>query len=271
MHLRKSSYLAGLVSFFLSLPSWGADLSPDLQDGSTFLKKTALSISYNPNHKQPDWVFYRLGADQLKNCVKRSGRFMPDPNLPAGESAQLSDYSGSGFDKGHMSPAADNRWNDSAMKESFHLSNVSPQPPDFNQHIWARLEALVRAWGMEEGGLWVATGPVLEEGLPSIGEGHVSTPHSYFKVLFNEAKRKAIAFLMPVNSDGGFQQYALSVSDLEQRTGLNFLHGLNPKEQNSVESEMHLSDWDFQARFVAAPCTKQVDDKGTFGFVGPEF
>jgi endonuclease G len=256
MRQRKACFLGLLLSFSAHAAGASSDLSPERIPGNTFLSKTTLKISYSPRHKQASWVYYPLGPEQLKNCVKRSGSFLPDPRLSREDSAQLSDYSGSGFDKGHLSPAADNRWSDAAMKESFHLSNISPQPPMFNQHIWAKLEGLVRAWGMEGEGLVVTTGPILENNLPTIGNGKVSTPRAYYKVLFNEARKKAIAFLLPVDAHGNYQQYALPVSVLEERTGMNFHRGL---KNSQAEREMDISDWDFEAKFKAPPCGGKED------------
>jgi endonuclease G, mitochondrial len=222
--------------------------------GNLSLEKSALSISYNPTHKQPDWVFYRLGARELRNCVKRSNNFRPDPEVPRAQSAQHADYARSGFDRGHLSPVADNRFSAAAMSESFYYSNISPQLPRFNQGIWARLENLVRAWALNLEGLWVTTGPVLEPDLPHIGASRVSTPRFFYKVLLTQQRRarQAIAFLLPAEATGELAPYALSVRQLEELTGIDFHRGL--PDEDAIEPSLDLSAWPFRARYSPLPC-----------------
>jgi len=242
----------GGVSLFgpYSLAAPPAEISSNLT-----LKKTAVTLFYNPEHKQSDWAYYSLDQRSLADCVKRTNNFKPDPALRTDQSAQLKDYKGSGFDRGHLSPAADNRWSKQAMEESFHLSNISPQPPRFNQGPWARLEHLVRAWAQEKGGLWVTTGPVLHRGLRTIGESRVSTPEHYYKVLVSQrAKaRLAVAFLFPTeSSETDFSAHALSIDELEEITGIDFNYGL--ENEKALESRLSLAGWNFRAEFQAPPC-----------------
>lgn len=227
---------------------------PDPVRGEIPLEKTALHISYNPEHKQANWVFYELGRNQLRNCVQRNNNFRQDPELDNRDAASLDDYRGSGYDRGHLSPAADNKWSNSAMAESFLLSNISPQPPRFNQGIWGRLENLVRAWALDKGGLWVATGPVLQRGLPTIGDNAVSTPRAYYKVLVAQKTKETLAILMPITANGDIAQYAVPVSVVEQQSHLNFHEGLNEHEEREMESIVAPESWNFRATYKTPPC-----------------
>lgn len=224
------------------------------------LRKLALDISYSPQHKQAQWVAYELGPEQLRNCVDRSNRFQPDPELSYEDSAQLSDYSSSGYDRGHLSPAADNKWTAKAMQESFLLSNISPQPPRFNQGLWARLENSVRAWAANFRGIEVITGPFLEEGLPKIGSG-VSVPQYYFKALVTKSggkERRGIAFLIPTNADKNFSQFAVPIDFVEEFTGLDFFPGM-PGEEN-FEREKDVQFWNPSLSYKPYPCAKSPHD-----------
>ncbi len=249
-----------LLFFLWSLTAKAGPFSPEMVPGSLSLAKTTLEISYNPQHKQADWVHYELGSDQLQNCVNRTNNFRPDPELNEEDSAQLSDYKSSGFDRGHLSPASDNKWSRQAMTESFLLSNISPQPPRFNQGIWARLENLVRAWALKMGGLWVTTGPLLEDGLSTIGRNQVSTPDYYYKVLVtknSQEKRKALALLLPVTAQGNFSSFAVSIDQLEEFTGLDFNAKMDRAEEQKLESSVRLQGWDFNANYQVPPCRRQ--------------
>ena len=121
-------------------------------------------------------------AEQLQASVNRTDDFRADEAVATG-SAALEDYRGSGYDRGHMAPAAAMAWSVEIMSESFLLSNISPQDPDFNRGIWRDLEAMVRDWAVLHGEVFVVTGPVLSEQLPSIGPNEVSVPESYYKVV----------------------------------------------------------------------------------------
>lgn len=244
---------------FLLAPSGaiGFAASPDplVPAQSIVLQKSAITISYNPQHKQADWVFYALGANELRDCYDRQNNFRVDPTLPANIASQLSDYSGSGYDRGHLSPAGDNKWSREAMSESFFLSNISPQPPRFNQGIWGRLENLVRAWGLKMGGLWVATGPILRDGLKTIGGNRVSVPDAYFKAIVTQDFQHGIGLELPTNANGNLSSYGMSIQQLEHDSGLDFFNGI-PNERE-VESDYSPALWDYQARFQYNPCNKQ--------------
>ena len=124
------------------------------------VKHTYYTIDYNEKHEQPNWVFYRLTIENTKGKAKRKDDFRPDPSVSTG-SAELSDYKGSGYDRGHLCPAADMKQSDQAMSETFFLSNMSPQVPSFNRGIWAKLEAEVRRQIKgEDDTLYVITGPI---------------------------------------------------------------------------------------------------------------
>ncbi len=131
----------------------------------TVLNREGYALGYSEAHEQPLWVTYELTREEVKTKkVHRSSvDFQPDPEIPT-ESAQLSDYRRSGYDRGHMAPAADMRWSAQAMKECFYLSNICPQERAFNAGIWADLEQKMRHWANCYGAIWIVTGPVFEVG-----------------------------------------------------------------------------------------------------------
>ena len=124
------------------------DLSPRPINGEQLVTHLGYSLSYNEKHEQANWVFYELTIDEVLGSIKRKDQFRADPNIKTG-SASLSDYKRSGYDRGHLAPAADMKWSSKAMSESFFMSNMSPQTPSFNRGIWKKLENLVRKWAVE--------------------------------------------------------------------------------------------------------------------------
>lgn len=153
---------------------------------SQIINHFAYSLSYNEEFEQADWVAYRLTDEMLSNPVcERDDSFKKDPLVVTG-SASASDYKNSGYSKGHLAPAADMLLSETAMKESFYFSNMSPQKQDFNNGIWKKLEEQVREWARENEEVFVVTGPVLDkESYPTIGKNEVAVPEKFYKVILD--------------------------------------------------------------------------------------
>lgn len=180
--------------------------------------------------------------------MDRVNKFIPDPLVP--NCTDAGDFKGGSedFDRGHLAPAGDMLWDSTAMKESFYYSNMSPQRPAFNQHIWGELESYVRAWAKTNAAIYVATGPVLKKGLPKTGHHNVSVPEYYYKVIldYTDPEKKAIGFLM--KNEGStlpVESFAVSVDSVEKVTGLDFFAALPDDEEKVLESKIDLSKWYF--------------------------
>ena len=217
-------------------------------DEDSIYHRENYSIHYNELHEQPDWVAYELTAEELTGIEKRRNNFKADREIRTG-SATLEDYKGSGFDRGHLAPAADMKMDRAAMNESFLMSNMSPQRPGFNRGIWSFLEACVRTWADENGAVYVVTGPVLNGGpYETIGEEEVAVPEYYYKVIldYREPEKKAIAFVLPnEKGKGELQDYAITVDEAEAFTGLDFFPDLGDEEEERLESELDVDRWRF--------------------------
>jgi endonuclease G len=219
------------------------------------IKHRAYEVSYNFYHLNPNWIYHRIHRENLKNsCGKRDKGFYADSDLykvGVPQDLVLTDksFKGSGFDRGHMAPSADFLWNQEINKESFFMTNMSPQTPGLNQHTWQKLEDRIRKWACGNGELEVYTGPVLEQGLQRL-ESCASIPKKYYKVLayYKNGKHHGIAFLYPQTDqpkDGDpFQKRALSIRQLEELTGQNFFNDKYSKEvQDSFETAFDIKDW----------------------------
>lgn len=247
--MRQSTYI--YLSFFLflivhscTIKRYGALQWPQVEKKETVLCHTYYCLVYDSVHMQSRWLAYELTGDMTTGDARRSNRFFVD-TLVVGETANDQDYRGSGYDRGHLVPAADMVFNDTAMRESFYYSNVSPQVPAFNRGIWKRLEDNVRKYAQNLGKVYVVTGPVLSDDLPSIGESHVSVPNYFYKAIlvFNDTLQEGVAFLMP-NERGEHQslyRYAMTIKELEQATGLNFFPSLGRRSQ--IETTVDTIFW----------------------------
>ena len=212
------------------------------------------AISYNEDFEQADWVAYILTRENLtKPWSERIDNFRPDPAISSG-SATPNDYRGSGYDRGHMVPAADMAYDPEAMDETFLMSNISPQSRNFNQGIWRELEELTRDWAKKFGRLYVVSGPVLsQEPKGYIGKDNdVAVPVAYFKVLLDldEPEQKGIAFVLDneVNYEPLYK-FTTSIDAVEELTGIDFFEDFMPAElESEIEGNYNKDLWPFSKR-----------------------
>lgn len=209
----------------------------------TVVNHSAYSLGYSEAHEQACWVQHRLTRAQLGGVrFERTDDFRADPLVPSG-SAPPTAYKGSGYDRGHLAPAADFAWSATAMSESFFMSNMSPQVPALNRGIWARLEDAVRDWAREADTLWVISGPVLEPNLPELPSG-VAIPRAFWKVVYDPTPvPTCAAFLMPqAGYSGSYWDFAVSVDAIEARSGIDLLHGLPDEVEDALERSVARSN-----------------------------
>lgn len=184
-------------------------------------------------------------AEATTKATKRTDRFRSDPKIPTG-SATTADYRRSGYDRGHLAPAADMAFSVQTMTDSFFMSNMSPQKPAFNRGIWKELEALVRYFAITEGKIVVVTGPILpKEKTITIGANRVTVPTHYYKVIFDlTPPRKMIGFILPnEGSNEPLAAFAVTVDAVEKATGLDFFSKVPKEKQERLESTISINAW----------------------------
>lgn len=218
---------------------------PATRPGDKVIAHTGYSLVYSEPHEQAAWVAYTLTKQETTKLYDRTDKFVPDPAVSTG-SANNSDYSNSGYDRGHLAPAADMGWSQTAMAESFYYSNMSPQVPAFNRGIWKKLEELVRTWASEYDAIEIVTGPVLTDGLKTIGPDKVSVPRYYYKVILDyvEPDLKGIGFILPnAGSTEPLQHYAVTIDSVEKVTGIDFYPALPDEQEKVIENTLCIDCW----------------------------
>lgn len=197
---------------------------PIPKDNLVVLNHKYYEVHYQPEWRMAKYVRYTLTAAQLREKKanrKKSGRFIPDPQL---ETMQLSAVTekecakGSGYDKGHLAPAEDFRYDQEAMNSTFVLSNVVPQKAGLNRGIWKKLENRVRRWACGEEKITVFTGPLLDKPVSKLTTG-LAVPEEFFKIVVDETPpRKSIAFVFKQEDRGGdLDGYIVAVEEVERR------------------------------------------------------
>ena len=200
------------------------------------IRHAAIALSYSELHEQARWVTYSLNPLRLGGKEERSDRFAADQAVLTGSAAD-SDYKKSGYDRGHLAPAADMSWSVVTMKESFFFSNISPQVPAFNRGVWKKLEESVRRWAKQYDSVIVVTGPVFTDSLGVIGGNEVTVPSAFYKILlmFRGNDIVPAAFLMPNKKlEQELASFVVSIDSIEELTLVDFFSGL----PNALETEV---------------------------------
>lgn len=210
------------------------------------------TVSFNAEAHQPNYVAWELTAAETGGDVTRNVDFAVDRNVVG--SAELSDYRRSGFDRGHMIPAADVKWDAEAMAASHFLTNICPQDHKLNAGAWATLEGNCRQWALRDSAIVIICGPVLSDVMPrSIGsDGRIiPVPERFFKVVAAPYSNPpcGIGFLMnngPVN--GGVQAAAVTIDEVEAATGFDFFAALPDEIENEIEAQCAYHEWQRKSR-----------------------
>lgn len=206
---------------------------------------TYYSLSYSESNRQAEWVAYDLTPASINGTQVRTDDFKIDPfvkNNPVGSG----DYSGSGYDRGHLCPAADMKLNFTSMSETFYMSNMSPQEPSFNRGIWESLESKVRTWAIEKNGVYVVSGSILKDICGTINNGTISVPCTYYKIVFNDNGTEKIAIALKLNNQGSsstLKSFVTTIDNIESLTGIDFFSGLSDDIENKMESTINTSSW----------------------------
>lgn len=203
------------------------------------LKRTGYTASYNPTYRTPHWVGWELTRDETKGDEERTNKFVPDPDVPEPR-AEHADYTNTGYDRGHMAPAADMKWSEKAMAESFYMSNICPQDQKLNRDDWGDLEDLCRAWAKKYGRVYITCGPIYDSKRPKrIGKHRVAVPNRFFKVvlIYNRKNPVAMGFLFDNKAHHqDLRHYMVPVDSIESITGYDFFAKVPDDVEQRIEA-----------------------------------
>lgn len=208
-------------------------------------KYKGMDLSFNPQYHIPNWVAWELTADETSGEISRTNKFSADPEIP--ESAETWDYNYSGYDRGHMAPAGDMRWNREAMEQTFLMTNICPQVKSLNAGSWKNLEEKCRQWAQADSAIYIVCGPVIDgKPIEYIGDTRVYVPRQFFKVIISPYANPArgIGFIMPNGKvPGGMQACAVPIDSVESLTGHDFFASLPDDIEADVESQCDFHYW----------------------------
>ena len=189
---------------------------PALQTKTVGLCFEAFAVMHSGVSRTPLWVAEKLTRESLMRArsVKREDNFHPEETLPPEDRAELADYARSGYDRGHMAPAADMP-TISAQHESFSLANIVPQQPQNNQILWAAIEGATRHMTNQRGELYVMTGPIFEGDKVERINRRVFVPTHIYKAVYDPEKKEGAAWITPNTAENSYE--VVSIAELEKR------------------------------------------------------
>ena len=209
------------------------------------IRHSGYTVSYNKDLKIPNWVSYELTREETRGKEKRGNRFIADP-LVTGPIATNADYTRSGYDKGHMAPAADMKWSPESMKESFYFSNMCPQHPQLNRRGWKNLEEKIRDWAVADSAIIIICGPIIDKPSKTIGKNKVAVPERFFKVILSPFVKPARGIGFLFNNRQAVEPlstYAVSIDSIEKLTHMDFFSPLPDEIENAVEANADYYQW----------------------------
>lgn len=221
------------------------DLAKGHQANSIRKDYEGFRLAFNPSNKTPDWVAWELLGRETDGTTVRSDKFWQDADLEG--CPTTGDYARSGYDRGHLCPAAEQKWNPKAMEDCFVMANMCPQDHALNSGAWNTLENKERAWAQRDSAIVIIAGPIYEKSdTKRIGESRVRVPGAFFKVIVAPYadNPRGIGFVFPnMSSPGSMENYVTTIDDVEKLTGLDFFYNLPDDIEDKVESIASFREW----------------------------
>ena len=237
---------------------------PRLKGGNNIVIVHTTNDSYGVNYcvewdcskKSQRWSCYQM----YKGYTGNAGRYEGNPQYPFDEDLDANLYwdqdyfRGSGYDHGHICPSADRQYSTEANKQTFYLTNMQPQYPQFNQKLWAKMEDRMRKWIANSPAtdtMYVCKGGTIDSEsniIERIKDKLIVPKYFYMAILYKNASGyKAIAFwaenINVDHSGDDLRDYVLSIDKLEEMTGIDFFCNLPDDVENKVEANTYTQSW----------------------------
>jgi endonuclease G, mitochondrial len=227
-----------------------SDATADASNKNNYLLvKPQYVLSYNNDRGGPNWVSWRLVASDI-GAAERQNNFHPEQSLPAGfKRVTPDDYTGTGFDRGHVCNSKDRTATEADNSETFSMANMLPQTPDLNRQVWESLESYSRTLAQKGNQLYIVAGGYGSARV--IGRSNkVTVPTNCWKIILvlpegrdvSQADKSARVIAVDMPNTSGIAQdpwtkYTTTVRDIEQKTGYHFFAGLPPDVQDALKSK----------------------------------
>ncbi|QMU99191.1 DNA/RNA non-specific endonuclease [Borrelia sp. A-FGy1] len=222
------------------------------------LHKKYYSLGYAESARQAEWVAYLLKREMVELAltllkekkIKRSNKFFEDKDIK-GIAPKLKDYFKSGYDKGHIISSADMSFSEDAMRDTYFLSNISPQKREFNSGIWLKLEKLVREWAILKGKIYIISAGILTENKGFIGNNKILIPKNFYKIMLSlndDNSYDIISFIIPNEKAKvlNLRNYVVNVYSIEEKTNIDFFEKLDIRLKKIIKMKKDYHSWIFK-------------------------
>lgn len=253
LHIKALLFITFLLASCASLREVGAVNSHPLETArvmddrpSQIIVHKGHTVSYNEETRLPNWVAYELTCTEADGTYKRNGRFFQDPDAD-GPQADNEDYRNTGWDKGHIAPAGDMKWDEQAMLECCYFTNICPQNHNLNGGDWRSLEEKCRDYARHYGSVYIAAGPIVGDNKNgTIGYNQVVVPDAFYKVLLVciDGQYEGIGFYFKnVAGHQPLPTYAKTIDEIEALTGIDFFFMLPDDVEDALECTFDEAFW----------------------------
>lgn len=225
------------------------DVSMPANLSHSVLHYKAITIYYSDKYRVPACVAYEMTSTQATMAdapdAERRENYNFNRDTKVARCPEWWEYKETGYDRGHMAPAMDMRWDKEAMEQCFLMTNICPQDHELNDGEWRHMEEAIHTWARRTDRLVIFTGPVLRNDVKRTGKHHdIAVPTKFYKVVYDVKQNKAIAFLFKnEKATGSWTNYAVTVDDVEAITGIDFLASLPDDVETAIESRQSIKSW----------------------------
>lgn len=204
------------------------------------LDRDGYSLGYSFKYKSSLWVSYIMSKGSIGIDVERGDNFYADPDIPAEARVEPDSFRNTGYDKGHLAPSAAIDFSRRSNEQTFAMSNIVLQDPKLNRQAWGNLEGKVRKWTQTKGKIAIVTGPIYNDNPELVND--IPVPESFYKVIYSFKHKQCIGFIFPNQPVKASElwNHAMSVNDVEQKTGYNFYSKKCDKE---LKKQLDIAYW----------------------------
>lgn len=223
--MKKINLIILLILF--PIISFSQSFFVDKGENEIIINKTYITIGYSINYLIPNYVGEKLTHDMIVGPNKREPGFYPDLELPKEYQTKSGQYTKSGYDRGHLAPAADFKFSKEGMYDSFSMANVAPQWPTLNRQKWQYLEDRLRKLTLKVDTLYIITGTIVNNPKKTI-KGNIVIPSYFYKAIWGKKNKKTVISCAWIyNNDGSLNSREMSINDLEKIINRNLFYGMN--------------------------------------------
>lgn len=219
---------------------WKAPISKE--GGNQYLCRTGYAVNYSYKTESAYYVLENVTKEHINGTSVRKNDFHDDIEIPVEHRNTIREFLGSGFDRGHLAPAANFNYSDNVMRDSFLMSNMVMQNQDLNRHTWNLLEQYSRRIVNKYNQVFIITGTIFSENPKVINT--VSVPSYMYKILIDPKRNKILAFMMPNEATiMNFSTYITTVTEIEKLTSINFSPNMPSKFKYLETNKGDMTEW----------------------------